>query len=358
MLLAAVSVACAQRLEVRPAPVTEIPFTVDGNSPVYWRDGRLQFFTSTGVPVRAEGSDQFSLSRPTNLVVDRDDHMPMWMEAIWVDTDGTVYGWYHNEPGGVCPGGKLTVPRIGAAVSYDGGERFYDLGLVLTSGDPADCNSQNGFFAGGHGDLSVIPDREQKYFYFLFTNYGGAASSQGVVMARMAIEDRKTPVGAAWKYYQGEWMEPGLGGRVTPIFPAAASWQRSDTNSFWGPAVHWNTVLESYVVLLNHACCSPNWPQDGIYVTFNGDLSDVAGWTAPVRILNNIGWAPGYYPQVLGLGPGETDTLAGESARLYVHGRSKWELHFVKDGQVSIGSDVPEPAPPGERLDQVTLGPP
>jgi hypothetical protein len=81
-----------------------------------------------------------------------------------VDGDGTIYGWYHNEPGGICSGGKLTAPRIGAVVSYDGGDTFFDLGLVLSSGDPPDCNAKNGFFAGGHGDFSVILDRDQAYF--------------------------------------------------------------------------------------------------------------------------------------------------------------------------------------------------
>jgi hypothetical protein len=351
----------AQRVELRPAPPVAIPFQVDGNSPVYWKDGRLQFFTSDGNPVRAQGADQFSLSGTTKIVFDRYDHFSMWIEAIWVDADGTVYGWYHNEPGGVCSGGKLTAPRIGAVVSYDGGSSFFDLGLVLTSGDPADCNSKNGFFAGGHGDFSVIPDREQAYFYFLFTNYGGDPASQGVAVARMAFEDRKMPAGAVWKYFRGEWAEPGLDGQLTPVFPAAASWQREDTNSFWGPAIHFNTGLDTYVVLLNHACCKPGWPQEGIYISLNADLSNPAGWTEPVRLLRDIGWAPGYYPQVIGLAPGESDTLAGQSARLYIQGRSKWELIFSKGDPSISGSDSDQPldpsAPmPGDRLDQLRTG--
>ena len=35
------------------------------------------------------------------------------------------------------------------------------------------------YFSGGHGDFSVVLDREQKFFYFLFTNYGGPVETQG-----------------------------------------------------------------------------------------------------------------------------------------------------------------------------------
>lgn len=319
----------------------------------------MSFLTSDGAtPVRLQGADQFSLAGTSGIALDRRDHLPMWIEAAWADVDGTVFGWYHNEPEGVCPGGKLTAPQIGAVVSYDGGATFYDLGIVLSSGDQPDCTAQNGFFAGGHGDFSVIPDRELKYFYFFFTNYAGDAQSQGVAAARLAFEDRWMPVGAVWKYYNGGWTEPGLGGRVSPIFPARASWQRADTDSFWGPAVHWNTAMETYVILLNHACCAPGWPQEGIYMSFNSDLGNPAGWTEPARILRDIGWAPGYYPQVIGLGAGESDSVVGSLARLYVHGRSKWELVFSKGDPYISGSDSPldsQSPMPGNRLDQESI---
>jgi hypothetical protein len=175
----------------------------------------------------------------------------------------------------------------------------------------------------------------------------------------MAFADRTMPSGAVWKYFRGGWSEPGLGGRVTPIFPATAAWQRADANSFWGPAIHWNTSMETYVVLLNHACCAPGWPQEGIYISLNPDLGNPAGWSEPVRLIYNIGWGPGYYPQVIGLGAGETDTLAGDVARLYVQGRSKWELSF-SPGDPFISGQDPPPNPyhpsPGDPPDQSSLG--
>ncbi len=69
-------------------------------------------------------------------------------------------------------------------------------------------------------------------------------------------------------------------------------------------------------------------------MSFNADLANPAGWSAPVKILD----APGddrWYPQVLGLDPAkrETDKLAGRVARLFVRGVSRWEVVFLKPGE-------------------------
>ncbi len=322
-----------------------MPTRADSNSPGFWSDGQLSILNSTGVQLVSHGRDQFSQYDTKPVWLDSAAHLPMWIESVWQDPNGILYGWYHNEPGGVCPGSKLTVPRIGAVVSYDHGISFHDLGIVLQTGDAPDCSAKNGFFAGGHGDFSVILDRDKEYFYFLFDNYGGDLPGQGVAIARMAFADLEDPAGAVWKYCNGEWAEPGLGGRVTPIFRAAVAWQQSDTNSFWGPSIHWNTYLESYVVLMSHACCKPNWPQEGIYVTFNPDLSHPGEWTPPVKMLGKVTYDAGYYPQVLGVGEGETDTVAGRQPRLYVHGRSYWEIEFSKEPFPNPDSS-PDPTEP------------
>ena len=75
-------------------------------------------------------------------------------------------------------------------------------------------------------------------------------------------------------------------------------------------------------MLLNHACCWPGWPQEGVYVSFNSTLSNPTGWSAPVKILDTNGW----YPQVLGMSRAGTDSFAGEVGRLYAGGASNWEI--------------------------------
>lgn len=302
-----------------------MPGAVDSNSPALWRDGKLYVLNSAGLTIISGGGNQFSLGQARAVALDHYNHTPLWIEAAWQDEDGALYAWYHYESGQTCDG-KLTVPRIGALVSHDGGLSFTDLGIIIESGDPPDCSAENGYFAGGTGDFSVIPDQTHTYFYFLFGNYGGDPGSQGVAIARMAFKDRDNPTGAVWKYYAGAWNAPGLDGPVTPIFPVAASWNSATPDAFWGPSVHWNTYLHRYVVLLNHTCCAAGWPQEGIYITFNNDLGNPAGWSYPAKILDSAGW----YPQVLGMEPEGTDKLAGQAARLYVGGHSDWKMAFTK----------------------------
>jgi hypothetical protein len=332
LLVAAVGIARAQQVSIHPAPTLAMPGLVDSNSPAFWRDGVLHVYNSDGTPYLVRAGNQYVLydGEFTPIQIDTRAHFPMRIEAVWQDPYGTVYAWYHHEPRNVCRGLPLTAPQIGALVSEDGGYTFIDLGIVLTAPDAPDCNAKNGFFAGGHGDFSVILDREQRYFYFLFDHYGGTPADQGVAIARLAIEDVAFPAGAVWKYYNGEWTEPGLGGKVTPIFPATVAWQEQNTDSYWGPSIHWNEYLGSYVALMNRACCGPRWPQEGIYVTFNRDLADPAGWSAPHKVMDgsDVGYEPGWYPQVLGLVPEETDTLASQFARLYIKGLSSWMIEF------------------------------
>jgi hypothetical protein len=291
------------------------------------------------------GGSVFNLTMDTAPVVEPRDHYPIWIEASWADTDGTVYAWYHHEPSGVCSNSHLTAPVIGALVSQDGGNTFRDLGVVLSSGYAPDCTAQNQYFAGGHGDFSVILDRQRLYFYFLFGNYSGPAQNQGVGIARMAFQDRASPLGAVHKYYRGHWTQPGVGGPLTPIFPVAVPWGLSKTDALWGPAVHWNTHLKSYVVVMNRACCEPGWPQEGVYITRNANLANPAGWQKPTRLLDGeqLRGTGGYYPQLVGVNFGESDTLAGQIARLYVKGVSHWDVLFLTKEELSQPSTAAEP---------------
>ena len=162
-------------------------------------------------------------------------------------------------------------------------------------------------------------------------------AEQGIAVARMSYADRNSPAGKVWKWYKKKWDTPGMGGHVSPIFGVQKDWNRKDADAFWGPSIHWNTYLSSYVILLNRATDGA-WKQEGVYVTFNPDLGNPEGWTSPKKILDRkeIVAIPrmeaGWYPQVVGLDSAkrETDKLAGRVARLFVHGKSVWEIVFQR----------------------------
>ncbi|MCX6630662.1 MAG: hypothetical protein NTW28_23850, partial [Candidatus Solibacter sp.] len=202
--------------------------------------------------------------------------------------------------------------------------------------------------------FSVILDQDRRYFYFFFGNYSGPPEHQGVAMARMPFEVRANPVGFVSKYYAGAWTEPGIGGLVSPIFPVSVSWEHSNTDALWGPAIHWNTHLNQYVVVLNRACCKSGWPQEGVYLSINPKLDDPGLWTPPTMILDaaNLGSSSAFYPQVLGIEPGGTDTLAGKFARLFVKGLSQWEIEFLGANEPG-GQPGPPEAPPDRPITEL-----
>jgi hypothetical protein len=325
------------RAVLRPAPYFSFPGggadSTDCNCPAHWDGNTLFLFNSCDGIRRSNGPDLFHMNNVITVPLDTSmEDGGYWIESTWKDADGALYAWYHNEPDGICLESNLTAPRIGAAVSYDNGQTFTNLGIIIETRDTVNCDAQNGFDAGGNGDFSVLPDSAKQYFYFFFSVYGGDISEQGVAVARMAFGDRKDPVNKVWKWHDNGWNEPGLKGLATPIFPAVKNWANAETDAFWGPSIHWNTHINRYVILLNRAKGPPGYFQEGAYVTFNPDIADPLGWTVPVRIFQG-GW---WYPQVVGIDPTmkETDKLAGRVARFFMHGVSEWEILFLNPDEM------------------------
>jgi len=311
------------------------PGDCDCNCPAHWDAGTLYVFNSAGHPWRLGGRDLFGLDQSyVRAEYNNQANGGRWIECTWKAEDGTLYGWYHHEPAGLFPGTHLTAPQIGAVRSTDNGARWEDLGIVLEA-RPGTLNpgTKNYYFGGGNGDFSIMVDARKRYVYFFISTYAGQVNEQGVAVARMRYADRNQPAGKVWKWHAGGWGEPGLGGRVTPIFPAMIDWHRADADAFWGPSIHWNSHLRQYVLLLNRAQ-DYKWTQEGVYVSFNRDLANPSGWSAPQRILAGLK-ADEWYPQVIGTDATkhETDKLAGRVARLFVRGQSRWEILFLRPGE-------------------------
>jgi len=92
-----------QSATLRPAGYYAFPTPmVDGNSPGFWEGDRFTVYTSTGYPVAMSGSHLFDLEEVTPPLVIPYEHMPIWIESVWPDEDGTLYAWYHHEPPNVC----------------------------------------------------------------------------------------------------------------------------------------------------------------------------------------------------------------------------------------------------------------
>ena len=315
-----------------------MPADIDCNSGAHWDGDVLYMFYSTGHPFRSHGPDLMHLSRPSQrCTFDNEKTWNMggrWIEATHKAADGKLYMWYHNEP--PLEGGR-TAPRIGQMVSDDNGLTWRDQGLVLEA--PSGSNnpqSANFYFVGGNGDFCVNADRRNKYLYFFISTYNKDVGQQGVAVARMDYADRDNPRGKVMKWYNGRWGEPGIGGLVSPIFNVAVDWHLPNVDAFWGPSIHWNSHLNCWVMLLNRAK-DKDWSQEGIYISFNmKGLDSPGGWSKPVKILDAAELEKSkWYPQVVGTDKAlrQTDKLAGQKARLFVAGLSKWEITFLKPSE-------------------------
>lgn len=326
-------------------PPLRLPGAVDSNSPAMWElvqgQPRLYVFTSNaGKPSRAIGQGMASLARPTSVTITPHPGDGVWMEGIVRDSGGTWYGFYHHEvPAIQCGRPDVVRPSIGMVRSTDRGRNWTDLGTILEAPTGSDrCESQNRYFVGGVGDVGVVLDQTHTFVYLFFSQYGQAADQQGIGVARMLWADRDQPQGKLDVWVSGTWLPMDRGdidadGQAewayfsgTPLVTPQHPWHDDDPedDGFWGASIHWNSSIDQYVMLLNRVA-DDAFTQEGIYISFNPDLSNPDGWSAPTLLLKGGNW----YPQVLGFDAGSgTDKEADDQARFFMGGESRYIISF------------------------------
>lgn len=310
----------------------EVSWRADGNSPALVRPAdTLVFFSSyepRGHTLRRQGPlARLGAATPVIIRDDPDPAVGKWIEAIWPAPDGRLFGWYHAEEHPSAPS-PLYLPHIGEMVSEDDGLSWTCHGEILRApADETDIGYRNGFCAGGFGDFCVLPDRAQSFLYMPFTSFVKTEAAQGVAMARLPLPRGGAPADGLEIWSGGRWR-PGAQHLPDPLWPTARGWRHPDPDAFWGPAVHYNRATDSYIMLLNRtAGGSANMVQDGIYVSVNPDLADPRGWSQPVRLTQGGAW----YPQIIGLQPGDGDTRAGAQSRFFMAGFSAWDMSVTPE---------------------------
>ena len=308
-LIAQNAPAITPRVELSAAPRLRFSGNADSNSPSVWQrvNGvhHVLVLTSTaGHPSLSSGPHRRRLSEPSPIVLDPWPGGGVWMEAVYADEGGTLYGYYHNENvATMCARSTKVIPRIGAARSRNGGATWEPLGLVLEAPPGSyDCRTNNEYFVGGVGDFTVQLDQTSRDLYFFFSQYIRWDRLQGVGVARLAWADRDAPSGKVMVYGRGSWFPARastlpngttrwIHPSAIPIFPAVEPWHDDDmaVDAYWGPSVHWKTYLGQYVMLLNHAR-DARWNQEGIYVSFASRLDDPSAWSPPVKIMDGGQW--------------------------------------------------------------------
>jgi hypothetical protein len=303
----------------------------DANSPLLRRGGSTLAFMSHYKPIghtyRRAGEKALwptATLEPVKLLDDPTPEVGKWIESVWRAPDDRLFGWYHAEE--VVPCAKrLFLPHIGALRSDDEGRTWRLVGEVLrVPYAEADCGYQNGFLTGGYGDFCVVSDRPADWFYLHYSAYVADERAQGVSVLRYPVSAADRPA-ALEIWCDGRW-QPNVGRlEGTPIFGVRRGWRHRDPAAFWGPAIHYNRDLDCFVMLLNWTeNGASDIVQRGVFVSYNDNLANPAGWSVPRQIVEGGSW----YPQAIGLGPDDGDTLAGAEARFFLSGFSAWSIRF------------------------------
>lgn len=131
-----------------------------------------------------------------------------------------------------------------------------------------------------------VEDKSGKFFYIFYTNLstpeGGTAGQ--IAVARCSFEEG-LPLPGNWKkYFQGNFTEPGLGGKETPVIDVYSS---GHAGARYGRPTYSNT-LGKYVMVFN-VTQATEWEEDvapknsGIYVATSDDL---VTWSPRVKLVS------------------------------------------------------------------------
>ena len=221
-------------------------------------------------------------------------------------TGRTIYGFYHAEDqedmpslSGLAPPGFHA--SVALALSNDGGETWKKHGLILTSDKPKGWTAYAGQGATGVGVPGFVLDPNGEYLYAFYSDYS-ARDGRGVqtCLARSKVSDGP-PVPGTWqKFFEGNFSEPGLGGRETPVLDISHLDQANASQAH----VVYSEDLDRYVMVVVFNFWK-EWKRtrgplrqpiprsmpgfnSGIYVLYS---EDAIHWTDPHRLIR-AGVAP------------------------------------------------------------------
>lgn len=207
--------------------------------------------------------------------------------AITDPKDGTTRVFYHAEDWeGYDKLGLNGVNNFLASVCLAtcpaGGREFTKHGPVITGPDAKDTTSKH---PQGVGTASVTLTPGGKYLLAWFTVYSPEKGHGAEIgMARATAASGGT-AGSWWKWHEGDFLEPGLGGRGDPVISF-----RERKGSVMDASVVWVPECRRYLMVFTgviHGDTGPGSdPAGGIWVACS---REGIAWSEPVRIVKGIG---------------------------------------------------------------------
>jgi hypothetical protein len=136
------------------------------------------------------------------------DECGAWLASAYEVTPTHWIGWYHAEH--TCDySANVTHKSMAFAESFDGGKTWQKPGYPANQVVTPDAQYAGDPVLDRAGDAKVI--RQGNYFYMMYV--GGDYKTY---VARSLVTDEGKP-GTWYKYYQGSYSQPGIGGHQTPV---------------------------------------------------------------------------------------------------------------------------------------------
>ncbi len=279
--------------QLRAAGLRNWPDTVLG----VWRDGDIYHFI--GASPQDNGYLQYSalangtLDNPISVSIEptipirkaKDTFGYIGGGPVYRDPQtGTLLLFYDTEKYPL--GGSAVHNTTGMAKSIDNGKTWTDLGVILDTQFPgwADWN-----VGTGNGAFTI----NGEYFY-VFINDVLIANPRfdiGTAVARAKVTDvlnaaiNQNTVVPWFKYYQGQWDQPGIGGKSSPLEIGNPQSTTID--------VSYNEYLGRYIKINESV-------QGNSYNLYLSESTDGINWTLRVPIGESAGYK--VFPTIISLG--------------------------------------------------------
>jgi hypothetical protein len=178
---------------------------------------------------------------------------------------------------------------LGLATSSDRGGHWTDIGEIIRFNMPFSYQGTPADAAIGDPPLVTSPDGQYFYIYFqdwlkdgIFTMASVARASIDSVL-KAAFGNEKHYAAPFFKYYEGKWDRPGIGGTSTDLLPNA--------RYGGGLNVAYNSYLQRYMMLnsdsQNYSYAESidglHWT-DTIFLGMLGYVPNIAGYSGPVGL--------------------------------------------------------------------------
>jgi hypothetical protein len=184
-----------------------------------------------------------------------------WIQHVEL-TGKTTLGWVHNETACNYSKGGQTHASMTIATSSDYGVTWKIAGPIITGTDPPAQGKET-----GDSCPTVIRGNDGFYYAYCLDNGGHSWNGGYTFMARAPIIN---PGPGNWKkYYQGNWNEPGVGGKSSPVDGLAVG--------------YWLTGAESI---------SLKWVKGGLGLAFSPDRMHFTQWLdEPLMLVEPGDWS-------------------------------------------------------------------